>query len=294
MSELKVTKEMILKAIDDGLNIYKCMDRFSCSKTTVRNALKRYKLQTPKKFYTKKDSKVGRPPGFTYTEEQLKIMSERVKGDKNPFYGKKHTEESKRKMSENHADISGENNPFRNSLLRNPEKLIEHKERCKKIWDSRDDEYRNNFGEKISYALATSDNVHQNYARHISGFVHTEKAGKLFHRSSWEKRMCVFLDKCNCVINFDLEPFCVKYINSKGKIRYTRIDFWIKFTSGNEAICEVKPIKLLEYKENGNKIKGQKLYCKKNHIQYRIIHKNDLDNLDVIMIELNNGEHYVT
>lgn len=32
-------------------------------------------------------------------------------GEKNHFYGKRHTEESKRKISEHHADFSGENNP---------------------------------------------------------------------------------------------------------------------------------------------------------------------------------------
>lgn len=32
-------------------------------------------------------------------------------GEGNPFYGKKHTEETKRKMSENHIDVIGDNNP---------------------------------------------------------------------------------------------------------------------------------------------------------------------------------------
>lgn len=32
-------------------------------------------------------------------------------GENNPFYGKKHTEETKNKISKNHANVSGENNP---------------------------------------------------------------------------------------------------------------------------------------------------------------------------------------
>lgn len=32
-------------------------------------------------------------------------------GDKNPFYGKKHSNETKKKMSKNHSDYSGEKNP---------------------------------------------------------------------------------------------------------------------------------------------------------------------------------------
>ena len=49
--------------------------------------------------------------GFKHTEESRKKISEAQKGEKNHFYGKHHTEETKRKMSENHADISGKNNP---------------------------------------------------------------------------------------------------------------------------------------------------------------------------------------
>lgn len=54
--------------------------------------------------------------GKEKSEEHCKNLSEAMKGkmqgENNPFYGKQHSEESKRKMSENHADMSGENNPF--------------------------------------------------------------------------------------------------------------------------------------------------------------------------------------
>lgn len=36
----------------------------------------------------------------------------RFTGENNPMYGKKHSEETRKKMSEHHADVSGENNPF--------------------------------------------------------------------------------------------------------------------------------------------------------------------------------------
>ena len=45
-----------------------------------------------------------------------------VSGENHPLYGKKHSEESKRKMSENHPDVSGEKNPMygrsRNSKIK--------------------------------------------------------------------------------------------------------------------------------------------------------------------------------
>lgn len=46
-----------------------------------------------------------------HTEESKKKMSEAQTGEKAYWYGKHHSEESKQKMSDNHADFSGENNP---------------------------------------------------------------------------------------------------------------------------------------------------------------------------------------
>jgi len=51
-------------------------------------------------------------PGFHHTEETRKNMSEVKKGEKNPNYGKHQLEETCKKMSENHVDFSGENNPM--------------------------------------------------------------------------------------------------------------------------------------------------------------------------------------
>lgn len=49
--------------------------------------------------------------GWKHSEETRLKLKEISTGDKNPFYGKKHTAETKEKMSKNHADIKGEHNP---------------------------------------------------------------------------------------------------------------------------------------------------------------------------------------
>ena len=66
--------------------------------------------------------------GLVHTEEFKEKRSEKYRGEGNPFYGKQHSEETKeklreintgktlseetkRKISENHRDVSGENNP---------------------------------------------------------------------------------------------------------------------------------------------------------------------------------------
>lgn len=48
--------------------------------------------------------------GRIMSEETKQKISIANSGENNPFYGKTHTEETKKKMSENHIDTSGENN----------------------------------------------------------------------------------------------------------------------------------------------------------------------------------------
>lgn len=49
--------------------------------------------------------------GGSINEEMRLYYSEIFKGENNPFYGKKHTEETKRKMRENHRNYQKENHP---------------------------------------------------------------------------------------------------------------------------------------------------------------------------------------
>ena len=47
----------------------------------------------------------------THNEKVSKTLKGKFTGENNPFYGNHHTEDTKKKMSENHADFKGENNP---------------------------------------------------------------------------------------------------------------------------------------------------------------------------------------
>jgi group I intron endonuclease len=81
-------------------------------------------------------------------ETKIKISESRkgkYAGENNPFYGKKHTDETKRKMRENHADLSGENSP-------NYRKILSEETR-QKIKDNHADisgENHPNYGQKLS------------------------------------------------------------------------------------------------------------------------------------------------
>ena len=72
---------------------------------------------------------MGRPKGIPMSEEQKELRRQLFKGKNNPFYGKKHSDVTKKLMSENHADFSGENNPFKQSL--SDEANLKLIERCK-------------------------------------------------------------------------------------------------------------------------------------------------------------------
>ena len=69
----------------------------------------------------------GMPKGYKHTDEWKHNQSIKMSGKNNPFYGKHHSEETKqkisiknsnpplerrKKISEHHADFSGENNPM--------------------------------------------------------------------------------------------------------------------------------------------------------------------------------------
>lgn len=49
--------------------------------------------------------------------EQRQQMQKLYKGEGNPFFGKKHTEETRKKMSQNHANVKGGNNPNAKKVL---------------------------------------------------------------------------------------------------------------------------------------------------------------------------------
>ena len=51
------------------------------------------------------------------TKKKMSENHANIKGENHPFYGKQHTEETKKKMSENHSDFSGSKNPQANMVI---------------------------------------------------------------------------------------------------------------------------------------------------------------------------------
>lgn len=254
------------------------MQQFSCSKNTIKNWAKKLCIKTPVGFYKQEGKKAGRKKGCEMPEHQKQLLSNMFSGKSNPFYGKKHSKETKNKMSQNHADFTGSNNPFRNSLEKDPSKIKAHKERCQKIWDERDEKWVKNFSEKLSISMASSKNFEKPnfHKKHKCGYHNSEKCGSVFYRSSWESRMCMALDKDVNVERYSLEEFYVPYM-SDGKIKNTRIDFMLYFKDKTKTMIEVKPKNLQEYKHNKLKINGLAKYCKNNNIMFEVFSLKEIE-----------------
>lgn len=267
----KISKEKLLGYIKNGLTCFNIMEFENVCQATVSNLIRRYELKQYIKrgFYTT-GKKSGREKGFKMPEEQKQKYKIMFTGKKNPFYGKKHNDKTKQKMSENHADISGDKNPFKKSLS-NPENLAKLKQRRKDFWASKDECWMRNWKSKMSEIIASSEFVknHSFNKYHDNGHILTAKAGKVFCRSSWEKKMCYVLDNCDIIKKFTLEEFTIPYIDCEGIARKTRIDFLIELNNNKKIMVEVKPESLLAINNNSFKIIGYENFCKKNNIVFK-------------------------
>lgn len=218
--------------------------------------------------------------GRTLSKEHKKKISNAVSGNKNPFYGKKHTKQTKQKMSENHADFGGNNNPFK--------KWIENKDNRKR-WLQSINKYhksiRNNpeLNKKRRERLSkTAANAHINgklygYGRgHKNGYFYSKKQNlKIYYRSSYELKFLEWCEKNDEIKQFVPCDFFIKYEFNGMTKRYIP-DFIIN----KLIVVEIKPKTLINTKQNKAKFLFGNRYCEQNKMKYSIIVELDLEDLD--------------
>lgn len=277
------SKEDLLQYISNKKTAFDIAEAFKCSVQKVRYWIKKYGLEYDKVgFFRRPWLKIGTPKGTPKSDKWHKVMKDRMTGERNPFYNKKHSSATKQQMSENHADFTGDNNPFRRSV-KDPTKRQQHKVRCKDIWNTRDSNYRKLFGEKISrYEALNPINKKEIHKKHKSGFINTIKGGLCFCRSSWEQNVCKLLDNNDTVISFSLEQITLEY-KIDNKRRWCRIDFLITLANKKKILLEVKPLSLLYYDNNPHKIKTMKQFAKEHNYMFAILTRNDEILLDRIL-----------
>ena len=97
-----------------------------------------------------------------YTAEELKAIGSKISvalsGENNGFYGKKHTETTKQKMSKNHADFSGENHPMYGK---------HHSEETRNEW-SKKRRGKNLYGDNPNAKAVIQYDKNMNYIRKFS------------------------------------------------------------------------------------------------------------------------------
>jgi hypothetical protein len=220
----------------------------------------------------------GRPVGIKMSEEQKEMYREIFKGEGNPFYGKKHSEKTKQKMSENHADFNGNKNPLRKALKRKPELHEKLSKIAVKRWASRTEEEKELIFKKVSESNANSEvtKAKKYHKHHNSDWFENKKCGKIFCRSSWEQKVAAVLSEDARVCCFSLEKYSVPYINKEGKERKTKIDFLATLVNGQMVMIDVKPHSLLKFSNNQHKQNAYKKHCKKNKIHYLLFYENNI------------------
>lgn len=137
----KFTKEQLEKSILKYQKSEDVANDLGVNASTVDLYIKKYNLfhLKPRGFYSK-----YKKPNVDFKIKQSEEAKQKRKGlfsgDKNPFFGKKHTKETKEKMSKNHADFSGDKNPFKKACEKDPELLVELSNRVQNYWADKTEE----------------------------------------------------------------------------------------------------------------------------------------------------------
>lgn len=150
--------------------------------------------------------------------------------------GKKHKEEVKQKMSAAHLGKEFTENHC-NNISAGRKKMLEEtggfsKEHREKISKATLKQYQNGFEPKL---------------HHVSGWHYSEKAGKVFFRSSYEKKAFIKLDDDDNVKSYKSEFVSTEYYNPEKNINSSYlIDLLIEYQDGSQKLVEIKPEKWLQ------------------------------------------------
>lgn len=263
-------KNEFMNKINELVTLHKLMEYYKRSERTITKWMKNYQIVIVKGFYSK-GLKPGRPNGYKQTQEHINKRTANLKGDNVPFKGKKHTAETKRKMSENSPRLSGDNNPN------------------KKKWDNSDREYKRLFAEKIA-ARSPQQNGSRNHERGGTPL----KGAMMNYRSSWERIIGEILDYNLTIASITYESMAIEFYDYENdQYKHFIPDFIITTISGERALLEIKPVPVrkLQYV----KLVSQYEYANMNGMQYLILGEKEIftyGKIDEIIEQINNGEYH--
>lgn len=226
------------------------------------------------------ESECGRNPGFTVSEEQKQKISISVLGEKNPFYGKRHSKKTRQKMSQNHADFRGKKNPLVKWLNQTPQNKVIYSQRCKETWKNPKNYESLCQSNKKSIVKAMLNGNHHPYSNCDHGWFISQRFNQRFYyQSSYEKRFLDYCEISNKISALQKVPFVIPYIDDCGKSHVYYADFLVN----GKIVVEIKPSSLLNYNHNREKISAGKIYCSQNGYEYKLLMEDELNNLENIL-----------
>jgi hypothetical protein len=219
--------------------------------------------------------------GYEFTDERKQQYSEMNSGKGNPFFGKKQSIKSKKIMSDNHADFTGDKNPLVKWLSKDPKNRESYKEIFKKSWNDRclkDKNYKRNFREKVSKAISKV------YLEGFNPYTNCRKGwfksikfnNKFYYCSSYEKRFLEYCESSENIRALQKLHFVIPYKDGREISR----NYFPDFLVNDKIVVEIKPKSMLNHNNNQYKIEAGKKYCQENKYEYKLIMEKELENLD--------------
>jgi hypothetical protein len=179
--------------------------------------------------------------------------------------GKRHTDETKQKISTRHAEtghLQGERNPMhgRHHTIESREKMSE------------------------GHSLAVIEGRQKTYGRngHLCGRHESFKAGSVLYRSSWELACMRWLDVHPDVATYEVESLRISYVFD-GHKRWYVPDFIVTFADGCREMWEVKPVEFVDNERTRLKTAAAQTYCEQEGIaRYRLLTRFELETLEIL------------
>lgn len=221
--------------------------------------------------------------GYEYPEWRIKEYKEKNSGEGNPFFGKTHSKKTKKQMSDNHADFTGDKNPLVRWLKKDPKNKRIFSTKLKTAWTEKfkDENVRRQFCENISNVISKLYvNGFNPYTNCEHGWFESIKfSNKFYYQSSYEKKFLEFCESSNKIKALQRLTFVIPYKDKSGKQRNYYPDFLIN----QIVVIEIKPKSMLNYNHNKQKIEAGKKYCGKNGYEYKLLMEDELKDLDKIL-----------
>lgn len=109
------------------------------------------------------------------------------------------------------------------------------------------------------------------------GFLKTSKAGDVFYRSSWEKKVFLALDLEEKVLSFEVEPY--KYLIPLPSGKNYKPDILIEYSDGSTFLIEVKPAYQMGQTRNLEKFKAAYFFCRENNLNWDVWNEHNCEYL---------------